>query len=618
MMEDFGSINKEIVTKVRSFRDDVVAGRVSADLIRRHKIPEAYLEVCRDPNHPSRKKLISRLFEYLMTKVGYYKNLGNTDALAELNANLDELLQNPLEEESQQELYVPRFILGVNKTIDHIERLNGSKQIDFAEKARVKNVEFGKKGRSFLLSYTRSPKVSVAFEGFSTPAAKIKIEGEDIEVPEKGAHLNSHVITFTQPDAVVIELDKFHHHCLRDDRPYYFRYITKVSAGENLRRTFVTSYFDVDGIDTSAIATKVDGKQLLLYFYPHNDKTYLIIEYDERMTAQAMNDLAFSTLVALGMITTDVHLDECWLAAYESSDKQNEAGLYFQSLVPTIHCDYAIFTTNVYPSLVQLAKKIDPVKGEHRACEIINKLKLSNALREFPSDVFGRLVENMRKFEDLQRGIFIILMGSKLHLEIQAATYCVALEAIANVAPDIIGANIMNIVKDKTRWKSIRKKFAGLNSQLIEEGLLNAVEYDGIDKKINSMNNNFNNVILKSLLVHYHYPLNAFDELTLKLRNVLLHGSIEIDKFAGRKPEDYLFELSMNLHKLCCAIALLMSGYKGYIINNRKLYDFPNSYKAFIRIGDNVKVDYPEYKENKSFWKKICEALHNLRQTCFS
>lgn len=584
-MEDFGQVNKEIAAKVRTFCDDVVAGRVSAELIRRHKIPEAYLVVCKDPNHPSCKKLIGRLFEYLMDKVGYYNNLGNSAALAEINAHLDKLLQKPVDDEKQKALYMPRFILGVNKAIDHIERLNNSTQIDFAEKALVENVEFGKKDRCFLLSYTRNPEVSVVFEGLSSPASKIRIEGEDIDVPEKGAHLSSHVITFTQPDAVSIEFDKFHHSCLSDDMPYYFRYITKVSAVEDLRRTFVTSHFEVDGIDTTAIETKVDGKQLLLYFYPHNEKSYLVVEYDERLTAEAMNGLAFSALVALGMITTDVHLNECWLVAYEGHDKQNEVGLYFQSLVPTIHCDYAIFTTNVYPSLVHVAKKIDPIKGEHRACELIGNLKLSNALPEFSSQVFGCLVENMRKYEDLQRGIFIILMGSKLHLEIQAATYCVAMEAIANVAPKIIGDDILVIVKDKPRWKAVRKEFAGLNSRLLEKGDLNADEHEGMDKKINSMNNNFNNVILKSLLVHYHYPLCPFDDLTLKLRNVLLHGSIEIEKFAGRKPEDYLFELSMNLHKLCCAIALLMSGYKGYIINNRKLYDFPNSHKAFIKIG---------------------------------
>lgn len=584
-MKEFAAVNNEIVRKVRSFRDEVIAGRVSADVLHKHKIPEAYLNVCRNLNHPSCQKFQERLFQYLMEKVGYYNNLGNADALAEIDAKLDELLQNPVVNGSQKELYVPRFILGINKVLDRIERLNDAHQIDFIGKASVENVEFGKKERGFQLSYTKSTHVGAVFEDYAAPASKIIIEGEDFDVPEKGAHLNSYVKTFTQPDKVAIGFDKFHHSCLKDGQSYYFRYITKVSMKDDLTRTFVTTNFDVEGNDTYAVDTQVDGRQLLLYYYTHHDKRYLIIEFGEPLTAKAMNDLAFSTLVAFGMITTDVHLNECWLVAYDSPDKQNEIGLYFQSLVPTIHCDYTIFTTNVYPSLVHVAKKIDPVNGEHRACELIDKLKLYNALPGFSSEVFGRLVENMRKYEDLQRGIFIVLTGSKLHLEIQAATYCVALEAIANVASDIIGADIMNIVKDKPKWKSIRKEFAELNSHFLREGRLSKEEYEGTDKKINSMNNNFNNVILKSLLVHYNYPLNDFDDLTLKFRNVLLHGSIEIEKFAGRNPEDYLFELSMNLHKLCCAIALLMSGYKGYIINNRKLYDFPNSYKAFIKIG---------------------------------
>lgn len=584
-MEEFEAVNNEIVRKVRSFSDEVIAGGVSADVLRRHKIPEAYLDVCRNLDHPSCQKLKEKLFRYFMEKVGYYDNLEKADALAEIKAKLDELLQNPVVNESQKELYVPRFILGINKVLDRIERLNNAHQIDFEGKASVENVEFEKKERSFQLSYTKSPHVSVVFENYAAPASKVIIEGEDFVVPERGAHLSSCVTTFSQPDKVAIGFDKFHHSCLKKDHSYYYRYITEVSTRDDLIRTFVTSYFDVDGKDIYAVDTQVDGQQLLLYYYTHHDKRYLIIEYGEPLTAKAMNNLVFSTLVTFGMITTDVHLNECWLVAYDTLDKQNETGLYFQSLVPTIHCNYAIFTTNVYPSLVHVAKKIDPVNGEHRACELIDKLKLFNALPKFPSEVFGRLVENMRKYEDLQRGIFIVLMGSKLHLEIQAATYCVALEAIANVASDIIGADIMNIVKEKSRWKSIRKEFAELNSQFFGEGKLSKEEYEGIDKKINSMNNNFNNVILKSLLVHYNYPLNDFDDLTLKFRNVLLHGSIEIEKFAGRNPEDYLFELSMNLHKLCCAIALLMSGYKGYIINNRKLYDFPNSYKAFIKIG---------------------------------
>ena len=138
--------------------------------------------------------------------------------------------------------------------------------------------------------------------------------------------------------------------------------------------------------------------------------------------------------------------------------------------------------------------------------------------------------------------------------------------------------------------------------------MITEVEKEDIVKKIDSMNRAFNSEKLRALLEYYRYPIKQFDDLTLFLRNLLLHGSIQFKKIPGRKPEDYLFELSMNLHKLCCSIALLMSGYKGYIVNNRKMYGCANSYKAFIRIGDNGKEDDPTYKE-KTWWKKFCESV---------
>ena len=130
-----------------------------------------------------------------------------------------------------------------------------------------------------------------------------------------------------------------------------------------------------------------------------------------------------------------------------------------------------------------------------------------------------------------------------------------------------------------------------MTEDLCRQQIISAEEKQSVKKKIENLNKAFNSEKLRALLEYYHYPLRQFDELTLLLRNLLLHGNIKFKVLKGRHPVDYLFELSMNLHKLCCAIALLMSGYKGYIVNNRKLYGFPNSYKAFIRIGDNVKID---------------------------
>ena len=607
-MYEWSQVNKDISARVCKFIDDVIARNVNEEILRKHKIPQAYLDVCRDSNHPSSQKFQRRLFEYLMHRIGYYENINNQVVLKEIYAKLGDLLSKPKEDDGQAELYMPRTLMGLTNLLDKIEKLNNAHLIDFAEKNKVQNVQFCKAERCFQLNYEKDSRINVAFEDYPNPSSQIQIEGESFEVPENGGHLCSHMVRFTQPDEVTIQFDKFHHSCLNSDELYFFRYVTEIKIQDDLLRTFEGSYIDIDGKDIFTIDTIVDGIQLLVYYYPNNDKRYLIIEYKKAITAKEMNDLCFSTLVAFGMITAVVHLNECWMAAYEDVEKYQNLGLFYQSLVPTIQCDYQIFTTNVYPSLVHVAKKIDPVLGEKRACDLISKLRLSNALPTFSSDVFGRLVENMRKYEELQRGIFIILMGSKLHLEIQAATYCVALEAISNLAPKIISPKEEHIINDKRAWKEVKKRFNAMITELCKQKIITENEMTSVKKKIENMNKTFNSEKLRALLVYYHYPLRQFDDLTLILRNLLLHGSIHFKKIPGRKPEDYLFELSMNLHKLCCSIALLMSGYKGYIVNNRKLYDYANSYKVFIRIGDNVKEDYPKYKE-KTWWKKFCESV---------
>ena len=236
----------------------------------------------------------------------------------------------------------------------------------------------------------------------------------------------------------------------------------------------------------------------------------------------------------------------------------------------------------------------------------------------FSSDVFGKLVENMVRYEELRRGIFIILMGSRLHLEVQAAVYCVALEAISNLAPTIMGPQKKVIIGRKRDWKTTMKRFLALSEELCQQQVITEAEKTDIDKKINSMNNAFNSEKLRALLEYYRYPLRKFDELTLFLRNLLLHGNISFGLIKNRKPEDYLFELSINLHKLCCATALLMSGYEGYIVNNRKYYGFAGSYKAFIKIGNNVRVEYPKYKEKKlGLWSAVCNVARGVWQSTF-
>lgn len=608
-MDDTNILMKDISARVHALCDDIIAGKVTKELLNRHKIPQEYLNVCRDQNHPSCQKMRNRLYEYLMRCIGYYDNIGNAEKIAEIQKSLDNLLYNPQKGIEQTGLYLPRMILGVKDALNKIEVLNSANTVDFAEKKAVNNVIFGKKERSFELGYGRDPRIPVTLERTPSIQTSITIGGEDYVVPAGGLFINGHRVTFSQFDEVTVRFDKLHSANLREDKAYYFRYITEIGTKEDVCMEFEKTYYDVDGQDTYTIDTQANGNQLTLYTYSLNDKRYLVIEYHKKQTARENADFCFAALVALEMITTKVHLNECWLVAYDNADMQTIQGLFFQTLTDSIECSYSIFTSNVFPALVNVAQRIDPINGEHRACDIITNLKLSNALPWFSTDVFGRLVENMVKYEELRRGIFIILMGSRLHLEVQAAIYCVALEAISNLAPAIIGPQKKVIISRKKDWKVTMKRFLALSEDLCQQQVITEAEKKDIGKKINSMNNAFNSEKLRSLLEYYHYPLRQFDELTLFLRNLLLHGNINFDLIKDRKPEDYLFELSINLHKLCCATALLMSGYEGYIMNNRKYYGFASSYKAFIKIGNNVKVDYPKYKEKKvTIWGKVCEV----------
>lgn len=614
-MEEVDNVIKDISARVRAFCDDIIAGRVKKDLLDKHQIPQEYLDVCRDQNHPSSRKMKSRLFEYLMKRIGYYDNIGNAGKIAEIQTNLDSLLFKPKEDNEQPGLYIPRMILGVKDALNKIEGLNGSNSVNFTEKNVVNNVTFGKKEHSFELGYERDSRQAVSLERTPSVQTTITLGGEDYVVPAGGSFVTGHRVTFTQPDEVMVRFERFHSANLQEEQGYYFRYVTEVGAKDDVCREFEKTCYDIDGQDTYTIDTQADGSQLTLYTYQWNDKRFLVIEYHKKMTARVNADFCFATLVALGMITTKVHLNESWLVAYDKEDMQQMKGLFFQTLTDSIQCNYSIFTSNVYPLLVNVAQRIDPKNGEYRACDIISKLKLSNALPWFSTDVFGCLVENMVKYEELRRGIFIILMGSRLHLEVQAAIYCVALEAISNLAPAIIGPQKKVIIGRKKDWKTTRAHFIALSDELCQQQVITEVEKKDIDKKINSMNNAFNSEKLRALLEYYHYPLRMFDELTLFLRNLLLHGNISFDLIKNRKPEDYLFELSINLHKLCCATALLMSGYEGYIVNNRKYYGFAGSYKSFIRIGNNVRVEYPKYKEKKTtVWGNVCEAAKRVRE----
>lgn len=585
-MNELTDIQKSIVTRIHRFCDDLISGQIPEEIEKKYNIPSDYIAICNDPKHPSSIKLNDRLFQYIMARVGYYNAINDIEKLETIEKNLDEILEKGGDDPNPKPIIMHPMRFGIKKALESIASLTDSKDIDFNVKSLLSDVEFSKESGYFSLKFNKPFTSDSSIESLIESINKISIDGKPFEVLKEGLTLQSRKITFTHPDEISLVLNKFQSVGVQDSSKYYFRYITEIEKKDEIDRRFGSKIFDLDGYDIRAIETKVKNKTLLIYVFQYRNKNYLIFEYIDKILSKEMFDLCFSVLVSYGMITKTVHLNDGWLVAYDAPDMQVATGVLYRTWIPTVHCDYEIFTTNVYPRLVAVGKRCDAQNGEKRMLKLIERFKCFNLLLQFPPDVFGSLVENMMKYEELQRGIFIVLMGSHYNLEVQAAIYCVAMEAISNLYEKIIGKPKTKIVANKKAWDKIRTRMNSTLQELLKEGIINTNECGDFEKKVNDMNKNFNSEKLKSLLLYFNYPLTNFDNLTLHLRNPLLHGSIIFDKLKNNPEEDNLFQLSLNLHKLCCATALLMSGFKGYIVNNRNFYGYPNSGSAFIKIGN--------------------------------
>ena len=339
----------------------------------------------------------------------------------------------------------------------------------------------------------------------------------------------------------------------------------------------------LDGQDCNGSSININGRSFSICFFSTEKKNYMAIDSDTKLTEREMREVTFSISVAIGLLSSHIFLGEYWMVASDDVESRKPVGLFYSTLTQSVKSDYSIFTTNVYSVLIPIAKKIDPVNGEKRALSIIKSYKLGCAIDPINIEVFERIVENFERFESLQRGIYILLTGTQLSLELQPGAFAIALEAICNIAKEVLPESKAFKIRH-VAWKKIHPMLEKVSEEQFAAGLITQDECDFLKKKIESLNSSFNSDKLTSLLEYFGYPLKSADYAAIKLRNPLLHGDIKIKKMMG-SDFDNLFSLSLRLHQLCCSIPLLMAGYEGYILNNCKLYGYDTSCKAFIKLG---------------------------------
>lgn len=318
---------KHICECVRNLCHEMIVGNVSDDLLYLYGISKEYLEICRDPTHMSYKKFTDELFRHIMSVIGYYECINDKERLNELADSIDEKLKHPVSIKDRKILYLPKILYGVKRVLNRIRNISDSNYIEFDDKKNVSDLKISKSHRAFIVSYRRDPNAKVAMEN-SSSAISINIGSETVLVPPDGRHMREHQINFTDKDSLLLQIDSFQTDTLNDKQAYFFRYVTEVEKIPHILGRYDCKQMDIDGLDVNVIDTVVDSCPLYVYFITNNAKNYLIIDYDKALPVRDMRELCFSVTLSLGMLICDVHLNDCWLAAYDSIEKESENGFF--------------------------------------------------------------------------------------------------------------------------------------------------------------------------------------------------------------------------------------------------------------------------------------------------
>lgn len=582
---------QEISSAVWHFVDEMSEGKVADELLDLHGKSDVAANAIKTSGHVGINVYRKKIFWHLMESIGYYELLSQgSDKVASLTIDeVNERLYNPQNRPDFQKKQMRNYplISGMKESVDYINNILAKEAKCGAigdivpEGSNVEKVNPGYE-ISFRRQYDRnlSENFNLLLENeiFNIGQTTFKIQ-------QHGCHISKWTRYFTQDDEIAVCLTHFNTEGVSPENSYYQRYIVEVSNQSNVTRNIGFGIVSLDGNDCNGSFININGRPFSICFFSIDGKDYMAIDSYVKLSEREMRDVAFSISVAIGLLTGHLFLGEYWMVASEDKDSRKPLGLFYSSLTPSVISDYSIFTTNVYSVLIPIAKKIDPVNGEKRALSIISAYKLGCAINPIRIDVFERIVENFERYESLQRGIYILLTGTQLSLELQPGAFSIALEAICNIAKEVLPESKAFRIRDEA-WEKMLPILENISEEQMSTGLITQEEHDFFKKKLESLNRPINSDKLTSLLEHFGYPLTSADYDAIKFRNPLLHGDIKIKKMKGTD-FDKLFSLSLRLHKLCCSIPLLMAGYKGYILNNCKLYGYDTSCKAFIKLSKN-------------------------------
>jgi hypothetical protein len=181
--------------------------------------------------------------------------------------------------------------------------------------------------------------------------------------------------------------------------------------------------------------------------------------------------------------------------------------------------------------------------------------------QHIPKVIFDRLCAATLTDTGFRRTVSLVVEGNTLSLELQAATYSVALEAMTSVLSERFETKLAPI-KDKVLAKRIVKDLKiGLSKYRKQ---LDDDSFRSIEAKLNYINTPTNKEKLLKPFEILGVNLPQKDKVCIEKRNDFLHGRMPLDE-SNKEAEGFTLEqIVLSLHFSINCLILKSVGYSGY------------------------------------------------------
>jgi hypothetical protein len=331
----------------------------------------------------------------------------------------------------------------------------------------------------------------------------------------------------------------------------YFRVIIPTQKPQEPGGIFETDSIKIGSIIYSSGLLSINYNYSNYHLFPHRnkqeDKNYLIIESLFKTNFGDFVDNISTILLSYAFVTGYYPRDLWYILSSDESTFNKILGIYYETLPKSLTSSYSVFPSSKYRIYFQLPHNI-----------------------EFPKKTFDELCSITSRHEELARVLYLIAEGHTLSIELRAAIYTIALEAVTNIISDENISTLKPIPNKKLGRviiKEMKNIFRSYRNQISHEG------FNTINKKLDTLNTSTNTQKLLKPFEILGIKLNPKEIKCIGKRNDFLHGRIPQSSYGDDK--SYILEQT-SLTILYCVTALVLKfiGYSGFVMYYPTLNEF--------------------------------------------